>query len=175
MIKSPDLKMLRSGPAVLLRDVPRPNRNAKLICSMAIVPTIQKSSAILAAAAVGIATLALAGCQSAPKQRAAGTSVAAAIPVMQRVNARAYECWVKSGDPAFKKLALIPELDTRVGKPRILVVDRGKPQGLPKLVIEAVGRGVTTYGPLTAQPVAARINGDVGRWAAGETSCGAQA
>ncbi len=136
---------------------------------------IHKFATTVAVAAVSLATL-LAGCQSASKPKPPAVSAAAAVPVMQRVNERAYNCWVKSGDPAFRKLALIPELDTRVGKPRILVVERGKPQGLPKLVIEAAGGSrVVTYGPLAGEAVGSRIGSDVGRWAAGETGCGKQA
>ncbi len=136
---------------------------------------IHKSASIFAAGAVVIGTLAVSGCQSAAPKKAAGVETARAVPLMQRVNSRAYDCWVKSGDPAFKKLGLVPELDTRVGKPRILVVERGKPQSLPKYVIEAAGRGVSTYGPLASEPVAARIDADVRRWAAGQSACGASA
>jgi hypothetical protein len=122
------------------------------------------------------AALALTGCQSGG-ERTGGTIRVQVdggnIATLQRVNERALACWIKSNDPAFRKLALVPELDTRAGRPRILVVERGKPQGLPKLVIEAEGTParMTTYGPLAAAPVSARINDDIIRWAGGAAGC----
>ncbi len=96
-----------------------------------------------------------------------------AVAVLSTVNENAQKCWMKSGDRAFRQLAVIPELDTRIGNPRLLVVERGKSTGLPKLVIEATGDPVkiTTYGPLTSAPVSARINEDVSAWAAGRSAC----
>lgn len=91
-----------------------------------------------------------------------------AVSSLQLINTKAYECWAK--DKAFKGYAIIPELDT-TGTPRILLVAKGKAQGLPKLVITAAGRSVQTFGPLAQSPLAPRINADVSRWAAGASSC----
>lgn len=101
---------------------------------------------------------------------------AAAVPALQKVNERAHACWIRSGDSAFRSLAVIPELDTRTGKPRILIVERSRPQGLPRFVIEASGTParIVTYGPLAGQSISGRINTDVARWAAGDASCGAK-
>ena len=74
------------------------------------------------------------------------------------------------GDKAFKAYGLIPELDT-TGTPRILVIPKGKPQSLPKLVIASNGRQISTFGPLAESELAPRINADVARWASGSTSC----
>lgn len=95
------------------------------------------------------------------------------ISVLSAVNEQAQKCWMKSGDRAFRGYAVIPELDTRVGNPRLLVVERGKSAGLPKLVIEASGNPVkiTTYGPLAGSGISSRINRDVLAWAAGRSSC----
>ncbi len=93
---------------------------------------------------------------------------AVAVSALQKINAKAYECW--GNDKAFKAYGIIPELDT-TGTPRILIIPKGKPQALPKLVITANGRAVQTFGPLAQSPLAPRINADVSRWANGATSC----
>lgn len=97
-----------------------------------------------------------------------------AVSTLQNINARALTCWIKSGDAEFKPYALVPELDSRANDPRILVVQRGKAQGLPQLVISASNTPVqiTTFGPLTAQPISNRINADITAWSAGATGCG---
>jgi hypothetical protein len=96
-----------------------------------------------------------------------------AAAVLGTINEKAQTCWIKSGDRAFRTFAVIPELDTRVGSPRLLVVERGKSAGLPKLVIQADGDPVriTTYGPLAGTPVSSRINADVMAWSAGRNGC----
>ncbi|MFZ2099118.1 MAG: hypothetical protein WAU86_00970 [Oricola sp.] len=122
-----------------------------------------------------LSALAVAGCtgSGAKNTLAPGGPSPRAIAMLQTVNEKAQTCWVKSGDKDFQGLAIIPELDTRTGNPRLLVVERGKATGLPKLVIEASGNPVTTttYGPLMASAVSARITGDVAAWSAGRTSC----
>jgi len=97
----------------------------------------------------------------------------AAIAQLQKVNDAAQSCWMKSGDAAFRAYRVIPELDTRTGRPRILIMKAGAAQGLPQLVIEASGNPVrmTSYGPLAAQPIAARITTDVMAWSGGRTTC----
>lgn len=95
---------------------------------------------------------------------------ALAVSALQHVNSQAYACWPKDKD--FKAYGIIPELDT-TGTPRILVIPKGKPQSLPKLVITAAGKGVTSFGPLAQSALAPRINADLNRWAAGATGCSA--
>jgi hypothetical protein len=94
-----------------------------------------------------------------------------ATRLMQAINDRAQACW--RGDGAFKPYRIIPELDTRVGHPRILLVMAEAPQGLPQFVIQAAGTPVriTTFGPLADRGLSSRINGDVARWSAGEDEC----
>ena len=96
-------------------------------------------------------------------------SAGTAIGNLQRINRAASRCWI--GTHAFRGLGMVPELDTRVGKPRILILARG--QSLPKWVIEASGAPakIITYGPLTNTPLSARMNDDVIRWSSGKTAC----
>lgn len=93
---------------------------------------------------------------------------AVAVSSLQRINAKAYECWAT--DKAFKAYGIIPELDT-TGTPRILIIPKGKPQALPQLVIIAAGKSVQTFGPLAQSSLAPRIQSDVTRWASGAASC----
>lgn len=121
--------------------------------------------------------ISLTACQTNPEPvegpltaQLAGTS---AVTTLQRINERALNCWIKSGDADFKNYALVPELDTRTSDPRILIVERGKAQGLPRLVISASGQPVklVTFGPLTQSSLSARINSDVLAWGAGRKTC----
>lgn len=133
------------------------------------------SPARAAAVPVMVLAAALAACQTEP---AGGPLIAtvdrtAAVAVLQQVNGAAHACWIRSRDRDFADYRLIPELDTRVGKPRLLLVRARTAQGLPQLVIEAEGTPVrlTTYGPLAQGPLSARINTDVTRWATGGSGC----
>lgn len=118
---------------------------------------------------------ALAGCNAAGKPGALEltTQSSSGVAVLQTVNDRAQACWMASRDAAFTGYRLIPELDTTAGKPRLLLVAARDAQGLPKLVIETQGNPalIRSYGPLTRSSISARINGDVTRWAKGETDC----
>jgi hypothetical protein len=116
------------------------------------------------------ALLTLAACQTKPNRPSVPSPSTGSVATLQRINASAYECWAK--DKAFKAYGIIPELDT-TGTPRILIIPKGKPQALPKLVITATGKSVQTFGPLAGSPLAPRINADVARWAAGRTGCAA--
>lgn len=92
-----------------------------------------------------------------------------ALANLQRINRAASRCWI--GTSAFSGLGMVPEFDTRAGKPRILILARGNT--LPKWVIEANGAPaqIVTYGPLTNTPLSARMNDDVIRWSGGNASC----
>lgn len=119
------------------------------------------------------------GCQTA--EPAGGPLIADvqgenAVSTLQRINDRALNCWIKSGDTAFEDYALVPELDSRANDPRILIVSRGKAQGLPQMVITASGEPVrlSTFGPLTNQSISNRINADISAWSEGATGCGSR-
>jgi hypothetical protein len=115
--------------------------------------------------------VALAACQSTKSN--VGGENAAAVALLQRVNEDAHTCWIHSKDKDFAGYSVIPELDTQVGKPRILVVEKKAAHGLPKLVIEAGGKPVKTnaYGPLLSGPAGGRISSDLKRWIGGSSSC----
>ena len=120
-------------------------------------------------APVLLAAASLSACTPTPKVSVVKpSSHAVAVAALQKINTAAHECWMADKD--FKAYGLIPELDT-TGTPRILVIPKGKPQSLPKLVIAAQGRQVATFGPLAEGDLAARINADVARWASGASGC----
>ncbi len=121
--------------------------------------------------AVTLSAALLTACTPKPKVTLVRpSSQAIAVATLQKVNTQAHDCWMT--DKAFKAYGLVPELDT-TGTPRILVIPKGKPQFLPKLVIASNGRSVSTFGPLAEGPLAPRINADVARWASGATGCAA--
>ncbi|MCF3639737.1 hypothetical protein LXM94_07110 [Rhizobium sp. TRM95111] len=127
----------------------------------------------LCRAVPAVATLfaaALAGCQSAPPAPSASTG---ALPTMERVALGASACWFKSGDAAFKRYRLAPELNSFSGKPRILIVPRGSPESRPLLVVQAEGNParLSAFGPMMNEGESARIAVDVKRWAAGGKGC----
>lgn len=99
------------------------------------------------------------------------TDSADAVKALQRVNEAGAKCW--SGSDGFEDLRLIPELDTIAGRPRLLLLNRNRTQGLPLLVIEAHGEPVSIdiYGPLSGAPVGRRIEADVSRWSSGPLRC----
>ena len=120
--------------------------------------------------AMGLGAAGLAGCASGPGMSAATDT---GLDRMERLAVTANRCWFRSKDPAFASYSLAPELSSFSGRPRFLIVPRGKPEALPLLVVE--GRtgssDVSTYGPLLNQPVGARVSADLARWRAGGKDC----
>ena len=94
---------------------------------------------------------------------------------MERVTLAANRCWFKSGDPAFRAYSLAPELSSFSGKPRFLLVPKGRPEAKPLLVVEGQdgSRDVSTYGPVMGTGLAGRVSGDIARWNAGSDRCDA--
>jgi len=130
---------------------------------------------LLGCAAVLLAALAVAGCrdEKVSPVEAPQTGQAAAIATLQAINSKAATCWMRSKDPAFAGLRLIPELDTQYGRPRLLLLKKNSQYGLPVLVVEAQGSPakIETYGPLTQGPVGSRIEQDIRRWSTGSQAC----
>ncbi len=95
--------------------------------------------------------------------------------LMVHVAKRAQACWFAADDPAFRKFKLATEVNSFSGKPRILIVPRNKPTGLPQLVAQAERIGgrnnFTTFGPLLANADGTRFNNQLRDWARGGTKC----
>jgi hypothetical protein len=117
----------------------------------------------------------LAGCQSAPEATLSPSRPgdSSALSTMERVAVAAQKCWFAAGDPAFRGLAMSPELTSHSGAPRILAVPRGNIGGLPSLVVEARGNPakLSAYGPIMSGPHGGRLAADVQRWARADSAC----
>ena len=129
-------------------------------------------------AAAAIALLGLAACQSKPtatRDYAEYRSGEKPVAVAARIAENIPRCWFSGTRPAFAPYSYAPELTSYSDRPRVLIVPKSDPGGLPKLVIEASSAGggtsVKLFGPLMASPEAAAINRDVGRWVDGAASC----
>ncbi len=95
--------------------------------------------------------------------------------VVTRIAERVGACWFDGDNDTFSRFAYAPELNSFSGKPRILVVPKDDPAGLPRLVIEvSTGKRATVvklFGPLLATSRGTAIQADVERWADGGTDC----
>jgi hypothetical protein len=96
------------------------------------------------------------------------------VHVAARIADNVGACWIK-GRAAFAEYTYASELTSYSNRPRVLIVPKQDPHGLPKLVIEASaakrGTSVKLFGPLMAGPEAAAIAADVERWTGGATGC----
>ena len=96
---------------------------------------------------------------------------------MVNVARQVQNCWFArgGGDPALKDYTMAPEVNSHTGKPRILIVPKNNPGGLPKLVAQAEtsqGRtSFTTFGPLLATADGPRLDASLRAWARGSTTC----
>ena len=83
-------------------------------------------------------------------------------------------CWFGEGDTAFAEYSYAPELSSST-RPRVLLVNKSDPEGLPHLVIEVLkakrGSDVRLFGPLMATERAPTIQEDVQRWTGGARDC----
>ena len=118
----------------------------------------------------------LSGCQtSPPKDFAEFRSSQDPATIASHIADNVRACWFPGGRPAFAEFSYAPELNSYAGRPRILIVEKSHPGGLPKLVIEATqaerGTSVKLFGPLMASAEAPAISRDVQRWAGGSAGC----
>ncbi|MEP9371391.1 hypothetical protein [Mesorhizobium sp. KR1-2] len=123
--------------------------------------------------------LALGACQSGSKSSApvSNSGKSASLRAMEQVAIAAHRCWFASKDPAFKPYRMANELNAFGGTPRFLLVPANNYGGLPLLVVQARGNSgrVEHFGPLTSEPLGARINADLHRWSSGSSDCGSAA
>ena len=96
---------------------------------------------------------------------------------MVNVARQVQNCWFakNGGDPALKDYTMAPEVNSHTGKPRILIVPKNDPGGLPKLVAQAERRqdstSFTTFGPLLGTADGPRLDASLRAWARGSTPC----
>ncbi len=94
---------------------------------------------------------------------------------MVRVAKRMQACWFKGKDPAFKKYKMATEINSYAGKPRVLIVPKNNPTGLPKMVVQAErigGRNVlTSFEALLQSNNGGRLSSAIRKWERGGTSC----
>ncbi|MET3790484.1 hypothetical protein ABID37_000675 [Aquamicrobium terrae] len=128
-------------------------------------------------AALAVAGLALASCQSGSKGTSQPAGKSAALRTMEQVAAAAHKCWIASKDPAFRPYQMANELNNFGGTPRFLLVPARHYGGKPLLVVQATGNSsrVDVFGPLMGEALGARISADITRWQGGNSSCAAAA
>ncbi len=131
----------------------------------------------LAAALVGAGSQLLPACQTAnrPTDYAEFRSSRDPATVAASISDNVAACWFGGTRPAFADLIYVPELTSHSNRPRVLVVAKSDPTGLPKLIVEASaaarGTSVKLFGPLMATAEASAISRDVGRWTGGASGC----
>lgn len=136
-----------------------------------------KMQSLFRAAALAVAGLALASCQSGPKTPPAPSGKSASLRAMEQVAIAAHKCWIASKDPAFKPYQMANELNNFGGTPRFLLVPAKHYGGKPLLVVQATGNSsrVDAFGPLLDESIGTRIRSDLSRWQGGNSDCGAAA
>ncbi len=95
--------------------------------------------------------------------------------MMVRVAKQVQACWFKKKDPALKGYKMASEVNSYSGKPRILIVPRNNPTGLPKLVAQAERKGgrnsFSSFGPLLNTKHGPRLAASLDAWARGSKTC----
>lgn len=128
-------------------------------------------------AAAAAAFLVLAGCKtsSEPTDYMLLHANQDPVTVASRIAGHVGNCWFDGSRSAFAEYSYTPELTSYSNRPRVLIVRKSDPNGLPVLVIEASkknrGADVKLFGPLMATDEADAIYRDVGRWAGGAREC----
>lgn len=88
----------------------------------------------------------------------------------------AQTCWFKQSPNRLKNYRLAPEINSFSGQPRILLVHKKQPTGLPVLVVSAkvITGGqthVTIFGPLLNSHLGSALEEDIARWSKGHAHC----
>ncbi len=149
-----------------------------LVATLGLMLGLIGATAGLMAASAGLLLTFLVSCASppavAPPVRTP-PKVDTGLDRMERLALTANRCWFKSRDAAFAGYSLAPELSSFSGRPRFLLVPKGRLEARPLLVVE--GRSgsaeVDAYGPLLDSPLRPRLEGDIARWKAGSGDCSA--
>lgn len=118
----------------------------------------------------------LSACQSGtPSQGLNLTSDTKPVITIAAIGKTIQKCWFKTGNPIFKPFKMANESNSYAGRPRLLLVPKNNPGGLPKLVIQAEKKnGVTQieiFGPLLSSNNGSIIAKDLKFWATGNTKC----
>jgi hypothetical protein len=127
-----------------------------------------------AIATTAAAGLLLAACQTAPQDYVGLHANLDPKTVAELIADNVGACWFDGSREAFANYSYAPELSSEA-RPRVLIVEKTNPTGLPQLVIEveAAKRGsdVRLFGPLMSTAEGERIRSDVAFWAGGGRTC----
>ena len=97
------------------------------------------------------------------------------VTIASHISQYVGDCWFDGSRPAFAAYSYAPELTSYSNRPRVLIVEKADPTGLPRLVIEVVkakrGSDIKLFGPLMGTAESEAIYRDVGRWAGGAREC----
>jgi hypothetical protein len=97
------------------------------------------------------------------------------LDVMTLVAKGSQKCWFDGKNATFLPFRMADERGSHSGRPRILVVPKNNPGGLPKLVVQAERTGgqtrVSAFGPLLTGAGGAKLSGQINSWAAGSDAC----
>ena len=122
----------------------------------------------------GLATLP--ACQSGgPGDAISMTLATPPLTLIASIGKTIQHCWYKHGTNNFSKYRLANESNSYSGRPRLLLVPKHNPRGLPALVIQAEKTGAKStlqaYGPLLSSNLGKQISSDLKKWATGSTTC----
>lgn len=97
------------------------------------------------------------------------------VAIIASIGKSMQKCWFKTGDPAFRAFRLANESNSYAGRPRLLLVPKNKPTGLPSLVVQAEKTSGATkiqvFGPLLSTKSGQSISTDLKNWATGSSAC----
>jgi hypothetical protein len=128
------------------------------------------------AVAASAALLAIAGCKtSEPTDYMLLHANQDPVTIASRIAGHVGNCWFDGSREAFAEYSYAPELTSYSDRPRVLIVPKADPNGLPLLVIEVLkadrGSDVKLFGPLMGTAESNVIYNDVSRWAGGAREC----
>ena len=97
------------------------------------------------------------------------------LPQMVSIARSMQKCWFKSANATFRPYRLANETNSYAGRPRLLLVPRNKPTGLPSLVVQGEKQNGATviqaFGPLLTSNAGQAISADLRNWISGGSAC----